>query len=341
MDREAVQVTLLEAARVIARGGDLDSKLDTLAGHIQSAAGASATLIYLLNPVENMLLPAAQAGLDAASLEQDEAVNVDDPDELVARVVRERRPLTAADGGAGARALRRRDHPATGVSCFPLVAADENGTEEAEGALLTAFDGPPPDPSAPEHPLSALADLCAVAIRSARLEHAMHERAEWMDRLATTDSLTGLANRATLLRMLELEIARATRQATKLSLVVLNVDGLAKINERAGAGVGDDVLRLVAAVLADHVRLVDTIGRLGADEFAVIAPGAGGSVVGRRVQEAAARIEAAGEPISVSVGSAVLPDGGASTDEFVAAARAALAEAKRRGRGQLVATGEQ
>ncbi|MDQ3937885.1 MAG: sensor domain-containing diguanylate cyclase [Chloroflexota bacterium] len=340
MDREAVQVTLLQAARVIARGGDLDSKLDTLAGHIQSAAGASAALIYLLNPVENLLTPAAQAGLDTAFIEKDEAIDVDDPDELVARVVRERRPATSSDRGAGARALRKRGHPATGVSCFPLVAADETGAEEAEGALLAAFNGPPPDPLAPEDPLSALADLCAVAIRSARLEHAMHERAEWMDRLATTDSLTGLANRATLLRMLELEIARATRQKTKLSLVVINVDGLAKINERAGAGVGDDVLRMVAGALADHVRLVDTIGRLGADEFGVIAPGAGGSVVGRRVQEAAARIEAAGEPVSLSVGSSVMPDGGATTDEFLAASRAALAEAKRRGRGQLVASGE-
>ena len=147
--------------------------------------------------------------------------------------------------------------------------------------LLAAFDDAAPDPNGPENTLTALADLCAVAIRQARLENALLERADWIGRLANTDPLTGLANKVTFERMLELEIARATRQETQLSVLLFDVDGFAEINDRAGAAAGDEVLRHVAATLADQVRLVDTVARYGPDEFALIAPGGGGEIAGR------------------------------------------------------------
>jgi diguanylate cyclase (GGDEF)-like protein len=185
--------------------------------------------------------------------------------------------------------------------------------------------------------LTALADLCAVAIRQARLENALQERADWIGRLANTDALTGLANRVTFERMLELEIARATRQETQLSVLLFDVDEFAAINERAGAQVADDVLRHVAATLADQVRLVDTVARYGSDEFALIAPGGGGEVAGRRVRDALSHLEAGGEPVSLSIGAVVYPQDGATSDELLAGATAALGEAKRRGRGSIVA----
>jgi len=341
MERTGGQFSLLEATRTVARGGELDAKLDALAEHVRQASGASAAMIYLLDPVTNVLLPAAQAGLDPSALDSGEAVGLEDEDELVARVVRERRALTTADGATGSLVLTRLGLAPEGLVALPLVAADEAGGEEAEGALLAAFSGSPPDIQGPEDTLTAMADLCAVAIRNARLQHALLERADWMDRLASTDTLTGLANRGTLLRMLELEIARAARQGTQLSLVIFDVDGFAQLNERAGASVGDDVLRLVASTLADQVRLVDTIGRLGPDEFGLIAPGGGGAIVARRVQEAAASIEAAGQRVSLSAGAALLPEKGGSSEELLAAASAALVEAKSHGEGQLTGNGRQ
>ena len=203
--------------------------------------------------------------------------------------------------------------------------------------LLASFVGGIPDITGPENTLTALADLCAVAIRQARLENALMEKADWIGRLANTDALTGLANKVTFERMLELEIARAIRQETQVSVLLFDVDGFAEINEKAGAEVADDVLRLVAATLADQVRLVDTVARYGPDEFALIAPGGGGEVAGRRVRDAAAKLEAAGEPISLSVGAVVYPQDGATSDELLAGAAVALAEAKRRGRGSIVA----
>jgi diguanylate cyclase (GGDEF)-like protein len=327
--------TLLEAARIVARGSALDAKLDALCVHVLSAAGASAAIVYLYDPVALLLVPAAEAGLDADALAEDGSISVDDENELVAQVVRDRRMATSTDG-ATSRALTAQGHASTALVALPLVASDETGAEDAEGVLLAAFETGMPDPSGPENALTALADLCAVVIRQARLENALLERADWIGRLANTDPLTGLANRVTFERMLELEIARATRQETKLSVLLFDIDGFAEINDRAGAQTGDDVLRHVAATLADQVRLVDTVARFGPDEFALIAPGGGGEVAGRRVRDAFARLEAAGEPISVRVAVVVYPVDGATSDELLAAATAALDEAKRRGPGSIV-----
>jgi len=339
MDLPDSKFTLLEATRIVARGSELDSKLDALCGHVLGAAGAVAAAVYLFDPVNGILVPAAQAGLDANILAEHGQVSADDPDELVAKAVRERRAMMA-NGADAARAFTGQHVEWRGLIALPLVEADEAGGETAEGALVAAFEGAPPDAMSPENTLTALADLCAIAIRQARLESALMEKADWIGRLASTDSLTGVANKVTFERMLELEIARATRQDTQLSVLLFDIDGFAEINERGGASAGDEVLRHVAATLADQVRLVDTVARYGADEFALIAPGGAGQIAGRRVRDALATHESVTGPISISIGAAVYPIDGASSEELVNAADRALKEAKRRGRGSIfVASG--
>lgn len=333
------QLTLLEAARTVARGRDLESQLGRLAEYALTSGGAVATAIYLLDPVARTLVPAALAGSHGTRADEAPTISLEDAGQLVAQVVRERRPATGPDtaGPFG----RVAGDVALSVVALPLIVGDESGNEEAEGALVAAFAGEAPDVAAAENPLAALADLSAVAIRKARLEHALVERADWIERLASTDALTGIANRATLERMLELEIARATRQETQLSVVMFDIDGLAGLNEAAGASAGDDALRRFASLLADQVRLVDTIGRIGADEFGLIAPGGGGMIVARRIGEATKSVLVAnGTPLSVSAGAVVFPADGGSSSELLAAAQAALDEAKRRGRGSIVAAAQ-
>jgi diguanylate cyclase (GGDEF)-like protein len=141
--------------------------------------------------------------------------------------------------------------------------------------------------------------------------------------------------------MLELEIARATRQSTQVCVILFDIDGLAALNEKAGAHAGDDALRRFASLLADQVRLVDTIGRVGADEFAIVAPGAGGMVVAQRVGQAASAIKLAdGSMLSVSAANVIFPGDGASSSELMAAAQSVLESAKERGRGTIVNAAE-
>jgi diguanylate cyclase (GGDEF)-like protein len=339
VDAPSPQLTLLEAARTVARGRDLESQLGKLAEYALNMGGAVATAIYLLDPISRQLVPAAAAGSHSARPEETPVISLDDASQLAAQVVKERRAATGPDtaGPFG----RVAGDVALSVVALPLIVSDEAGNEEAEGALVAAFAGAAPDVTAAEDPLSALADLCAIAIRKARLEHALIERADWIERLASTDGLTGIANRATLERMLELEIARATRQDSQLSVIMFDIDGLAQLNEAAGAHAGDDALRRFASLLADQVRLVDTIGRVGADEFGLIAPGSGGMIVARRIGEAAKKIQLAnGQPLSVSAGVVVFPADGGSSTELMSAAEAALDEAKHRGRGSIAAATE-
>ena len=191
----------------------------------------------------------------------------------------------------------------------------------------------PPIEDAPDAIL-AIADLAAVTIRQARLRNSAWESSDHADRLSHTDRLTGLANRVTFERMLELEIARATRQGSPLAVAVLDVDGLTDIGERKGARVADEVLRHVASAIADRVRLLDTVARFGEDEFVVIAPGDAGGLVALRLRDAIAELPPIGDT-EISVSAAVVhhPADGATGAELVAASEAALAEAKAKGPG--------
>jgi diguanylate cyclase (GGDEF)-like protein len=154
--------------------------------------------------------------------------------------------------------------------------------------------------------------------------------------MAHTDPLTGLANQRTFARILELELARAGRQGSEISVAIFDVDGLTDINDRLGHEAGDDALRAVASVLAESVRLVDTVARYGGDEFVVIAPGAAGATVARRVLDGVAALAPIGDTqATVSAGVARFPTDGASAGELLTAAQSALADARAAGRGQI------
>jgi diguanylate cyclase (GGDEF)-like protein len=116
-----------------------------------------------------------------------------------------------------------------------------------------------------------------------------------------------------------------------VSVALFDVDAFTEINDSAGGRTGDRVLRQVAAVLAETVRLVDTVARTGADEFVLVAPGSAGVLVAKRVLDGIARLDAVdGHAVTVSAGVARFPQDGTDAEALLTAARTALDGASER-----------
>jgi diguanylate cyclase (GGDEF)-like protein len=110
--------------------------------------------------------------------------------------------------------------------------------------------------------MAAVADQVAIAI----------DRARQFASEARTDHLTGLANRREFERVMEREVALAERHNRRLSLMMIDLDNLKRINDRLGHSAGDGALRLVGQQLQRVVRASDVCARVGGDEFAVAMP---------------------------------------------------------------------
>jgi diguanylate cyclase (GGDEF)-like protein len=151
--------------------------------------------------------------------------------------------------------------------------------------------------------------------------------------MAERDPLTGLRNR----RAFDHSLARAI---DRCALVVFDFDGFKAINDTHGHPVGDAVLRAVAEACEDVVRENDCLARIGGDEFALIAPGAGSAGVERIIAALGEAVDGAPMPegvdsVSASFAWAVAPDDTTEAVELFRLADARLLERKRRGRQGL------
>ena len=310
---------LLAAIRAVARSDDADATLDELLEITLRTTGADRAAAYLWDGERGGLAVAAARGYDDGALPGLEAAAAgeDNPVQLAAQERIQASGETGEDGRS--------------TTAWPVVIGRE-GIEEPVGALAIEADAAPAPDVAGR--VAALADLIAVVVDRARLATNAAERIDWAERVANSDMLTGLANARTMLRVMELELARAARQGAEITFALFDVDGLTGINDSDGRATGDDVLREVAAVVGESVRAVDTVARWGGDEFLVVAPGAKGTTVAERIVNAvAARAAATKRRITVSAGIARFPTDGSTPEELVEAAESALHAAQAAGPG--------
>jgi len=167
-------------------------------------------------------------------------------------------------------------------------------------------------------------------------------------RLATTDPLTGLANRRHFLTRLENELARLHRGVNPpVSVLMMDLDHFKRVNDRYGHPVGDALLKHCARVVGGAARRMDLVGRMGGEELAVLLPGtdlAMACVFAERVCASLARspFDHDGTPIrlTASIGVAQMAATDASTSEVLKRADAALYRAKQAGRNRVARQGD-
>jgi diguanylate cyclase (GGDEF)-like protein/PAS domain S-box-containing protein len=157
------------------------------------------------------------------------------------------------------------------------------------------------------------------------------------------DPLTGLYNRRYLEEVLEREVRRAARAAQSLGVLMIDLDHFKSLNDTYGHDAGDAVLRETGASLTRGIRAEDFVCRFGGEEFVVILSTASLEVACARAERLRLKMmeltvlhqgRSMGM-LTVSIGVAVFPDHGVSPKELMAAADAALYEAKRGGRNQV------
>ena len=185
-------------------------------------------------------------------------------------------------------------------------------------------------------------------LRLRRLQAELLDKNAELSRLNSVDALTGLRTRRYVQELLSVEVLRAHRYGTSLTLQMVDLDAFKQLNDAYGHPAGDAVLRGVAERLLRMLRVSDTGGRWGGDELVVVMPQntpLGAAVLAERwrAEVAAARFAGADGVevgVTLSIGIAQHAPGCTSPAELVAAADRALYAAKRRGRNCIAIDGD-
>jgi diguanylate cyclase (GGDEF)-like protein len=205
-------------------------------------------------------------------------------------------------------------------------------TEDLRDNRLTALRRGGDDYLVKPIPLDQLVD--EVAIRA--------ERARTVSSFMLRDGLTGLYNHATLMQLLDVEVARSARTQRPLAFAMIDVDHFKRVNDTHGHPAGDRVLRALSRHLQHRLRRTDIIGRYGGEEFAIVLSDADALNAAQVLDHIRATFGAKSHQadggdfrVTLSAGIATLP-AITETHRLVEAADSALYEAKRGGRNRVV-----
>jgi diguanylate cyclase (GGDEF)-like protein/PAS domain S-box-containing protein len=183
--------------------------------------------------------------------------------------------------------------------------------------------------------IQALADQAAIAIENAQLY-------KEMEKLAITDSLTGLYNRRFFFAFAENEIERTKRYNKNLSIIMVDIDHFKDVNDRFGHLIGDQVLKEISDICLSILRKVDVMCRYGGEEFVVLLPETEESDAAHAAERMCTAIstsrlktEKGNVSVTVSIGVTELDKSHGTLEKLLATADKALYTAKEAGRNRV------
>ena len=229
---------------------------------------------------------------------------------LIWKVMETQTPVLVPDLHADSRVIRKDAGVRSGIYA-PLVSRSRTvGVLSAYKADVNAFTEPD------LHLLTVVARYIASSVE---LNHAYDD----LKAMATTDGLTGIANRRVFIERLEQEIARSERTTHPLSIVLFDLDGFKAINDTYGHCAGDAFLIHVGRALSHGLRKVDVAARYGGDEFVLLLPETGEPDAHAGISRLHGVTIPVAQRTDVSVdlqfswGSATWPADGASADDLL------------------------
>ena len=307
-----------------AAGGDASSELSLIARRITERAGAETGVVVVLGQADRLVHVAGAWGT-APGGEGPVALHAGDG--FVGRVLESAR--------SAAEPIDARHDPSLGVAASGAQLSFAAGAGirppgGPHGALCLGFSSPPADEALVLWRIESYARLAALCL---------HEMGTLDGLLAPArlDGLTGCLNYEAVRAELEREIRGCERHARRLSCCFIDLDHFKRVNDSHGHLYGNRVLAEVGAALREGVRIGDTIGRYGGDEFLAILPDTdepAARALGERLRSKIFAAQAGGisESLDASIGVAQWWRGG-TTDELLGAADAALLRAKDHGGG--------
>jgi len=156
-----------------------------------------------------------------------------------------------------------------------------------------------------------------------------------LESLVSTDPLTGLLNRRGLEQSLARTMAESNRKAIYSVVALLDLDSFKRINDQYGHSAGDEVLKTVAQTIKENVRAIDSVARIGGDEFVILMPSTclyEGTRVAERIRQAIASLnlypDDEGRVVTTSIGIERLPLGPSTVQAVVTATESALHTSK-------------